>query len=136
MENYKKGGLDNRYVVTKSNGGPTDPNADYFVLRLDKDEHAIPAIQAYAEQIKYVNKQLSDEILTKYPKTLKFNIYNNTEYFFSFWDKIKILFGKKVKSHLTIYVDTEVNVLGCKNDAWVEDILPRREKGLMEENIY
>ncbi|MEE9459864.1 MAG: hypothetical protein V3V84_08890 [Candidatus Bathyarchaeia archaeon] len=40
MGNYKQGGYESKYTITKNNGNPVDPKADYFVLRLDKDPHA------------------------------------------------------------------------------------------------
>ena len=42
-------GLDkSRYTVTKTEG-ETDPEAQYFVLRIDKDPAARIALQAYAD---------------------------------------------------------------------------------------
>jgi hypothetical protein len=36
-ENLKKQGLISRYKITKLDGSDVDPNAHYFVLRLDKN---------------------------------------------------------------------------------------------------
>lgn len=63
--NYKNGGLVKKYVITKSDGSPTNPNADYFVLRLDKDPHAQKAIMKYAESVRVDNPQLADDICAK-----------------------------------------------------------------------
>lgn len=37
-----------KYVITKADGSPVDPSAEYFVLRLDTDECARQAAAAYA----------------------------------------------------------------------------------------
>lgn len=44
-------GLYGKYNISKANGEPTDPNAQYFVLRLDTDKHARAAVNAYADSI-------------------------------------------------------------------------------------
>ena len=54
-------GLYEKYTVTK-NGGNQDPEADYFVLRLDKDPHARAAAKAYADSIKDENPNLAFDI--------------------------------------------------------------------------
>jgi len=61
-------GLFDKYEVIKKDG-TTDPYADYFVLRLDKDPHAIVAAKAYAESIKSENINLSMDI---YGKVMKY----------------------------------------------------------------
>jgi hypothetical protein len=50
-----------KYTVTK-NDGDTDPNADYFVLRLDKDEAARSAAWAYANYIEPDNPELARDL--------------------------------------------------------------------------
>jgi len=35
--------------LKKADGSPVDPNAMYFVLRIDTDPHARIALRAYAE---------------------------------------------------------------------------------------
>jgi len=61
---YKQGGLMvNKYKISKSNGEDVDPNAWYFVLRVDKDPHAQVAAKAYAESVKEENPTLSKELL-------------------------------------------------------------------------
>jgi len=55
-------GLYPKYTVIK-NDNKTDPEADYFVLRLDKDHHARVAAQAYANSIKEENRTLSMELM-------------------------------------------------------------------------
>ena len=45
-------GLHQRYTVTKSNGEPVDPNAVYFVLRLDSGGRDWPHIGACREAAK------------------------------------------------------------------------------------
>ena len=58
-------GLYNKYIITKTNGTPTDSNADYFVLRLDTDEFARGAIRFYAMAIMQDNPILAENILEK-----------------------------------------------------------------------
>jgi hypothetical protein len=38
-----------KYNVTKTDGSPVDPNAQYFVLRIDTDEAARQALDTYAK---------------------------------------------------------------------------------------
>lgn len=59
MSNYKNGGLDNKYIITKKNGNPIDPEAVYFVLRLDKDPHALNAISSYIDSVMDDNPRLA-----------------------------------------------------------------------------
>lgn len=69
MSNYKEGGYEKKYIITKSNGEPTNPNADYFILRLDKDPCARIALLAYANSVRNYNREFAedlDNILTKY----------------------------------------------------------------------
>ena len=63
MSNYKQGGYESKYIITKTSGKPVDPEADYFVLRLDKDPHALEAIYAYATSVMGSNKQLSTDLM-------------------------------------------------------------------------
>ena len=64
MGNYKKGGYKKRYIISKTNGKPVDPMADYFVLRLDADPHARKALYAYSDSVKYDNPKFASEIIT------------------------------------------------------------------------
>lgn len=67
MESYKKGGLHPRkYIITKTNGNPVDPEADYFVLRLDKgDTHAQKALAKYADSVEEDNEELAADLAEK-----------------------------------------------------------------------
>jgi len=56
-------GLFNKYKIEKADGTPTDPQADYFVLRLDKDPTAREAARFYAEKIKADNSKLANDLL-------------------------------------------------------------------------
>jgi hypothetical protein len=58
-----KPGLYGKYIVKKANGEPTDPGAQYFVLRIDSDPHARQAIRAYAQSIKDDNPTLAADLL-------------------------------------------------------------------------
>ena len=57
-----KQGLYKKYIITKTDGTPTDIAAPYFVLRLDTDVHARKALRAYAESVAKDNIQLSHEL--------------------------------------------------------------------------
>lgn len=62
--NYKRGGLEsNKYLIKKTDGSEIDPNAFYFVLRLDKDPHAKKAAIAYAQSVAKDNITLAMELL-------------------------------------------------------------------------
>ena len=61
-------GIFDKYNISKKDG-TTDPLADYFVLRLDKDPHAIVAAKAYAESVKPENINLAMDI---YGKVMKY----------------------------------------------------------------
>ncbi|MCE5185042.1 MAG: hypothetical protein LLF76_02830 [Planctomycetaceae bacterium] len=60
---YKNGGLRHKYIIQKVDGSRIDPNADYFVLRLDTDPHARKAFRAYAESVQADNQQFAGDIL-------------------------------------------------------------------------
>ena len=57
-------GLYDKYDIVKKNG-QTDPNAIYFVLRLDTDPHARAAALAYANSVKPSNLNLAMDIMLK-----------------------------------------------------------------------
>ena len=66
-------GLYNKYHITKADGSSCDPEAEYFILRLDSNckdkEHlkaSLKAIEAYAESIQDVNPVLAKDLFTKY----------------------------------------------------------------------
>jgi hypothetical protein len=63
--NYKKGGLESsKYQIKKTDGSTMDPNAWYFVLRIDKDPHAKIAAISYAMSVKKDNLRLAIELLS------------------------------------------------------------------------
>ena len=71
QENPK--GLHLRYIITKSNGKPVDPNAEYFVLRVDENgsdpKHIAAcrvAVLKYAEEIKDHLPKLSQDLINRY----------------------------------------------------------------------
>jgi hypothetical protein len=73
MKSEAERGLYNRYQVLKTNGDSCDPNAEYFVLRLDGYGNDIRHIQAcrkavlrYAEEIKSHLPKLADDLIQKY----------------------------------------------------------------------
>lgn len=65
MSNYKHGGYDKKYIITKKSGKPINPNADYFVLRVDKDPHALVALESYANSVKVDNMELYNDLIQK-----------------------------------------------------------------------
>lgn len=50
-----------KYIITKANGNPVDPDAVYFVLRIDKDPAARAALRKYAE--KTANEALAKDCI-------------------------------------------------------------------------
>lgn len=56
IANYKQGGYEKKYIISKANGNPTDQNADYFVLRLDKDPHAQSHLVSKLNIIRYEHR--------------------------------------------------------------------------------
>lgn len=66
-------GLHGRYIVEKVNGEPVDENAEYFILRLDKNgndtKHIAAcrkAIMTYAKEIKDHLPKLSKDLIERY----------------------------------------------------------------------
>jgi len=60
---WKEGGLiKDKYLVMKGNGARTDPEAQYFVLRLDTDPHARIAARAYARSVGKSNPTFAQEL--------------------------------------------------------------------------
>ncbi len=55
-------GLYGKYVITKADGSPTAPEADYFVLRLDTDPAARHAARTYARNIQSKNPTLAKDL--------------------------------------------------------------------------
>ena len=72
--NYKKGGLINdKYEVRKwdrNESVPTDPDAQYFVLRVDKDPHARKALREYAMSVHFDNEEFAKDLF-KWLKALE-----------------------------------------------------------------
>jgi len=55
-------GLIGKYDILKTNGTPVDPDAQYFVLRIDTDVHARLALRAYARSVFSDNPTLARDI--------------------------------------------------------------------------
>jgi hypothetical protein len=73
-DQFKDKGLLPKYHVTKTDGSPVDPGAEYFCLRLDwggSDPIHIAACRAavrcYAEQIQNHLPALAQDLLQRYP---------------------------------------------------------------------
>lgn len=54
--------LFSKYHITKNDGSPVDPNAQYFVLRIDTDVHAQIAVMAYAQSIEKTDWDFAEEL--------------------------------------------------------------------------
>lgn len=57
------GGLFGKYIISKADGTPIDPTADYFVLRLDTDEAARAALEIYIHATD--NSELAKDLWNK-----------------------------------------------------------------------
>lgn len=68
---YKEGGWQYKYIVEKVDGSLVDPEAEYFVLRLDKDPHARIAALAYADSVETDNSIFTADIRAHVAKSLK-----------------------------------------------------------------
>ena len=55
-------GLYEKYVITRRDGVPLHPEAEYFVLRIDNDSAARVALRVYAKQIKLDNEELAKDL--------------------------------------------------------------------------
>lgn len=61
-----KRGLYGKYIIFKADGSEGDPEAKYFVLRVDTDKHARKALLAYANSVKQENPVLAKDIIKYY----------------------------------------------------------------------
>lgn len=55
-------GLYGKYRIAKADGTPTDPKAQYFVLRIDTDQAARMALQTYANYVEHDSPALADDL--------------------------------------------------------------------------
>lgn len=63
---YKRGGLqESKYLISKTDGSEMDPEAWYFVLRVDKDPHAKVAALTYANSVESDNPRLAKELIER-----------------------------------------------------------------------
>ena len=51
-----------KYEIKKVDGSPTDPKAQYFVLRIDTDPAARAALLVYADQVKDSDPEFAKEL--------------------------------------------------------------------------
>jgi hypothetical protein len=56
-------GFYQKYKIEKVNGTPIDSGAEYFVLRIDKDPHALKALYTYGVSVYSENEKLSSDLL-------------------------------------------------------------------------
>ena len=59
-------GLYKKYIIQKSDGSKIDPDAKYFVLRVDTDKHAKKALLAYVNSVKEENPKLARDMIKYY----------------------------------------------------------------------
>ncbi len=76
MNKIEKKGYYQKYIVQKADGSGIDKNADYFVLRLDKDINALKALEIYTDLIKNSNSELYEDLLVK---LMQYKDKNNKE---------------------------------------------------------
>lgn len=63
MSNYKQGGFEERFIVVRRDGQPVRPEARYIVLDYSgADQHAIRALNAYADSVESENPQFAEDI--------------------------------------------------------------------------
>jgi hypothetical protein len=55
-----------KYEIRKANGKPVDPNAQYFVLRIDTDPAARVAVSVYADEMARIGELLFAEQLREW----------------------------------------------------------------------
>ena len=56
----------NKYIIRKVSGKKIDKDAEYFVLRIDKDIHAVNALYTYALSVNFENPKLCKDLLKKF----------------------------------------------------------------------
>lgn len=68
-QDYKAGTIRRKYDIRKADGSPVDPTAEYFVLRIDRDEndeprdpHAHAALHAYADSVEVENPEFANDL--------------------------------------------------------------------------
>ena len=64
-------GLYGKYIIKKADGTPIDPNAQYFILRVDTDIHARRALRTYAKSIQDGNPELARDLRAMLMGSLK-----------------------------------------------------------------
>lgn len=62
LRNPKPRGIYGKYTIEKADGSKIDPEACYFVLRLDTDRAARKAMGQYARSVRRENPELADQI--------------------------------------------------------------------------
>lgn len=55
-------GLYGKYKIEKADGTPINPQAQYFILRLDTDPYARRAVRTYIKYMHTVNPQLASDL--------------------------------------------------------------------------
>lgn len=60
---YIMSSLYQKYIITKTDGSPVDPEAKYFVLRIDTDRVAQEALRTYIACIKENEPEFAEQLL-------------------------------------------------------------------------
>lgn len=82
-QDYKEGGLQaNKYIIKKTDGTLIDPEAWYFVLRVDTDVHAQKAAMEYAKSVRFEDPKLSEELMDTVMSYSKETLHTS-----EFWSK-------------------------------------------------
>ena len=58
-------------------------------------------------------------------------IFNKTEIYLSFWDRIRVLFGRTIHLSTDIEVTTAVEVTETAHSVWVDPFIKRKPTGFM-----
>lgn len=71
----KNKGWYKKYIINKTDESLMDKEADYFVIRLDKDKHSRIAALAYAESIELENSTLANDLRERVKYYRNMNIF-------------------------------------------------------------
>ena len=100
IEEKNERGYYKKYHISKNDGSSINPDADYFVLRLDTDVHARKALRQYAESIRSENASFADDIIQKV------TFYEEKNPLFITEDGVEITDGMQS----VIAIDSDINV--------------------------
>ena len=126
-QGYLKDGLKDKYIISKRIPGgkgvpdsskPTDPDAEYFVLRIDQDPHARAALFAYSQSIRDENVEFATDLSRWLSRT------ENTA---------GAILGNITRIEKRLAEERRFNEMTAKNpEAW-QDFVPEYEAKLAEQ---